>query len=197
MVYAINNRYLFRGFHPCLEGTNKITKPDGKVVKGRWISGALTTIPMPTPPGAAPQMPILCLAKAEEKMDSISSHTVCACTISLFSGTWILKDWDSLTKTVQQDWLKKGRKSSDWKGIPVFEGDIFYDRTAKDFYVVTNTLLNGFRLESPSGNAREWCFDGLTRKGCLWNPPKEFPADALAAFHKARNTEARVEEIRF
>ena len=127
MVYTINNRYLFRGFHPCLEGTNKITKPDGKDVKGRWISGALTTIPMPTPPGAAPQMPVLCLARAEEKMDSISSHAVCACTISLFSGTWILKDWDSLTKTVQQDWLKKGRKSSDWKGIPVFEGDIFYD----------------------------------------------------------------------
>ena len=197
MVYAINNRYLFRGFHPCLEGTNKIIKSDGKVVKGRWISGALTTIPMPTPPGAAPQMPVLCLARAEEKMDSISSHAVCACTISLFSGTWILKDWDSLTKTMQQNWLKKGRKSSDWKGIPVFEGDIFYDRTIKDFFVVTNTLLHGFRLGTPSGNVREWCFDGLTRKGCLWNPPKEFPADALNEFHKARNTEARMEEIRF
>lgn len=197
MVYAINNRYLFRGFHSCLEGTTKIIKPDGKVVKGRWISGALTTIPMPTPPRAAPQMPVLCLARAEEKMDSISSHTVCACTISLFSGTWILKDWDSLTKAVQQDWLKKGYKSSNWKGIPVFEGDIFYDRSTKDFFVVTNTLLNGFRLESSSGNAREWCFDGLTRKGCLWNPPKEFPVAALAAFHKARDAEARVEEIRF
>ena len=197
MVYAINNRYLFRGFHPCLEGTNKITKPDGKVVKGRWISGALTTIPMPTPPGAAPQMPVVCLSRAEEKMDSISANVVCACTVSLFSGTWILEDWDSLTKTVQQEWLRKGHKSPEWKGVPVFEGDIFYDRSAKDFFVVTNTLLNGFRLESLSGTAREWCFDGLTRKGCLWAPPKEFPADALVAFHKVRNNEARVEEIRF
>ena len=49
MVYAINNRVLYRGFHPCLDGKKKITKPDGKAVKGHWISGCLVTIPMPTP----------------------------------------------------------------------------------------------------------------------------------------------------
>lgn len=34
MVYGINNRIIHRGFNPCLNGREKITKPDGKVVMG-------------------------------------------------------------------------------------------------------------------------------------------------------------------
>ena len=199
MVYAINNRVLYRGFHPCLDGKKKITKPDGKAVKGRWISGCLVTIPMPTPPGAAPQMPILCLSRAEKKMDSISNNTVCACTVYLFSGTWIQQDWDYLTKAQQQEWLKLGRTSADWKGIPVFEGDIFYQKVGRCYFVVTYDLLHGFKLECVNSGITDmtWYFGLMVPKGNLWAPPKDFPVDKLASFHTARNAEARVEALCF
>lgn len=61
MVYNINNRMIYRGFHGDSAGKDKITKPDGKVVKGKWIYGCMAIIPMPVPDGAKPQMPILCL----------------------------------------------------------------------------------------------------------------------------------------
>lgn len=197
MVYNINNRFLFRGFHPCLEGKDKITKPDGKVVRGTWIAGALQTIPMPTPPGAAAQMPVLCLARAEKRMDGIAKNSVCACTISLFSGTRVFKDWETLPKSLQQKWLGRGKKVSEWIGWPIFEGDLFYDKQAKQFCAVTFDLLGGFRLVQEDGYVREWSFEGLSIKGTLWNPCKDFPAAWVAKLHKDRNTEARVEEITF
>ena len=65
MVYNINNRMIYRGFHGDSAGKDKITKPDGKVVKGKWIYGCMAIIPMPVPDGAKPQMPILCLHSPE------------------------------------------------------------------------------------------------------------------------------------
>lgn len=199
MVYGINNRIIHRGFHPCLNGREKITKPDGKVVMGQWIMGNLTTVPMPTLPGAAPQMPVLCLDHCGQRLKSISERSVCACSVSLFSGTWICTDWEHISKAEQLRWLKRGRTSSQWKGFPVFEGDIFYHKGSRTFYVVTFELLKGFHLTSTDTSEvdKVWNFDLLSKKETLWSPPKDFPAETLAGFHKARSTEARVEEIIF
>lgn len=199
MVYGINNRMIYRGFHPCLNGKEKIVKPDGKVVAGKWITGCLSTVPMPTPPGAAPQMPVLCLDQCGQKLKSITERSVCACTVSLFSGTWIDTDWEHAPKAEQQRWLKRGKTSGQWKGIPVFEGDIFYHKTSHVFYVAVFDLLKGFHLTRVDTGEADmiWYFDLLTRKGTLWAPPKNFPSDALARFHKNRGAEARVEEITF
>lgn len=199
MVYGINNRIIHRGFHPCLEGKDKITKPDGKVVTGKWITGNLATVPMPTPPGAVPQMPVLCLDHCGQKLKSIGERSVCPCSVSLFSGTWISTDWAHVSKAEQHRWLKRGKTSSQWKGIPIFEGDIFFRRGSRSYYVVTYEPLKGFHLTAvdPGEIDMEWNFDLLSRKGTIWSPPKEFPAKALDGFHKARNTEARVEEITF
>jgi len=199
MVYRINNRIIYRGFHPCLDGREKITKPDGRAVKGRWLYGELVTVPMPTKPGASPQMPVLCLQKPEGKLDSISNSTVCACSLSLFSGTWIQQDWNSLPKTQQQNWLKMGRSCNDWKGVPVFEGDILYHKVGRCYFVVTYDLLRGFKLADAATGASDmtWYFGLMVRKGCLWNPPKDFPTDRILEFHKARGAEDRVDAITF
>jgi len=199
MVYAINNRIIHRGFHSSIGGRQKITKPDGKTVTGNWIAGNLTTIPMPTPPGAAPQMPVLCLDDCEKRGQTISERSVCACTISLFSGTWTETEWDNLTKPAQQAWLKRGKSSGDWKGLPVFEGDVFFHKAGKRFFVATYDILHGFRLVQADDmdSTMNWYFGLLTHKGTLWAPPKDFPMDNLAKFHKMRNTEARVEAVTF
>lgn len=200
MIYAINNRGIYRGFHQCPEGRKSITKPNGKVLKGRWLTGELVTIPMPTPSGATPQMPVLCLSKAGHRMESISRSAVCVCSISLFSGTWAETNWDGLLKAQQQQWLKTGHSSSDWKGIPVFEGDIFYNKETKRFYVATYELLSGFKLEDTAADTRDttWFFgETMIQRGNIWNPPKGFPMDKISTFHKKRGVELRVEEVDF
>ena len=94
MVYNINNRMLYRGFHSDSTGKNKITKPDGKVVNGKWLYGCMAIVPMPVPDGAKPQMPILCLHSPDRWGKSVGDSSICPCTASLFSGTWMDTNWD-------------------------------------------------------------------------------------------------------
>ena len=144
MVYNINNRMLYRGFHSDSTGKNKITKPDGKVVNGKWLYGCMAIVPMPVPDGAKPQMPILCLHSPDRWGKSVGDSSICPCTASLFSGTWMDTNWDDARKADQKDWLARGKTSANWKGIPVFEGDIFWHKLYKKYYVVVYDLLEGF-----------------------------------------------------
>ena len=112
MVYNINNRMLYRGFHSDSTGKNKITKPDGKVVNGKWLYGCMAIVPMPVPDGAKPQMPILCLHSPDRWGKSVGDSSICPCTASLFSGTWMDTNWDDARKADQKDWLARGKTSA-------------------------------------------------------------------------------------
>lgn len=197
MVYNIINRMLYRGFHQSPTGKNSVTKPDGKVIKGEWRYGCLATVPMPVPDGAKPQMPILCLHSPERWEQRIGESAVCPCTLSLFSGTWMDTKWDETLAHVQREWLNRGKTSADWKGIPVFEGDIFWHKLNKKYYVAAYDLLQGFHLEPADSNGEclSWFFGLMRHKGTLWTPPKDFPARALKDFHARRNAESRVETV--
>jgi len=199
LVYSIVNRILYRGFHQSLTGKKTITKPDGKVIKGDWLFGCLSVVPMQTPPGAAPQLPILCLSEPDRRNGRVGEYSICPCTLSLFSGTWMDTDWDYVSKPVQREWLSQKKTSADWRGIPVFEGDILWHKVGKTFFVVTYDLLHGFKLEEveTGDTSMTWYFGLMQKKGTLWTPPKGFPVDKLAKFHKARNAEARVAPIKF
>lgn len=199
MVYNINNRMLYRGFHGNSAGKEKITKPDGKVVKGEWLYGCMAIIPMPVPDGAKLQMPILCLHSPERWGKSVGDSSICPCTASMFSGSWMDTNWDDALKADQRDWLSRGKTSADWKGIPVFEGDIFWHKLNKKYYVVTYDLLQGFCMEPADGGNEylSWFFGLMRHKGTLWNPPKDFPERGLKKFHAKRSADARVETIRF
>lgn len=198
MVYNIINRALYRGFHQG-PGKSSIIKPDGKTIKGEWLYGCLETVPMPVPAGAKPQMPILCLHSPERRGQLLSESSVCPCTLSLFSGTWMETDWDSAPKAAQRAWMDRGKTSADWQGIPVFEGDIFFHREWKSYFVVTYSLLHGFRLE-PAAEDHEspsWFFGQMRHKGTVWAPPKDFPAHQIQKFHTARSADIRKEYIQF
>lgn len=199
MVYNILNRALYRGFHPALAGKEKIVKPDGKVAKGTWLYGCLAVVPMPVPDGAKPQMPILCLHSPERWSGRVGEQSVCPSTLALFSGFWMDTDWETVSKPVQRKWLERGKTSAGWKGIPVFEGDIFWHRDWKAYFVATYDQLRGFRLEPADGDGEPltWFFGQLKHKGNIWAPPKEFPEKAVRRFHESRNTDARLETIQF
>lgn len=199
MVYNIVNRLLYRGFHPEASSRKKICKPDGKTVRGEWIYGCLNIVPMPVPTGAAPQLPIACLGNPEVWDGRISTSSVLPSTLSLFSGSWTDMDWDSASKTAQKAWLARGKYSKDWMGIPIFEGDIFWHKPGKAFYVVTYDLLHGFKLDNveTGDTGLTWYFGAMKRMGTIWAPPKDLPASELARFHRARSTDARVETVRF
>ena len=199
MVYNILNREVYRGFHPDLIGKAKIIKPDGKQVKGFWHFGSLAIVPMPTPVGAKPQPPILCLHNPERWLGAVGTRSICPSTLSLFSGTWMDTDWDSVSRPVQRQWLERGKTSADWNGIPVFEGDIFWHRDWKAYFVATYDLLRGFRLEPAEGDAEAptWFFGQMKFKGTVWTPPKGFPEKAVRRFHEVRNADTRVERIAF
>lgn len=104
---------------------------------------------------------------------------------------------ERVTKAERQRWLNRGKMSSQWKGIPVFGGDIFCHKAGHVFYVATFDLLRGVQLvRADTGEADlVWYFELLFRQGTLWSPPKDFSGNALADFHKARGAEARGEEI--
>lgn len=199
MVYNILNRSFYRGFHSDPAGKEKINKPDGKTAKGTWLYGCLAVVPMPVPDGANPQMPILCLHNPDRWSGAIGPRAICPSTLSLFSGTWSDNDWDGLNKPSQRRWLEKGRTSADWKGDPVFEGDIFWHRLGKRYFVVCYDLLRGFYLEdAEDGNTiSTWFFGTLKRAGTIWAPPKDFPEKAVRRFHNARNADGRTETIQF
>ncbi len=199
MVYNIVNRMQYRGFHPIQTGAKTIIKPDGKAARGEWRYGCLAVVPMPVPESGKPQMPILCLHGLERRELRISESSVCPCTLSLFSGTWMDTHWDTVMKTIQRDWLEQGKTSADWKGIPVFEGDVFRHRDSGAYYVVTWDAFQGFQLTpvEPSAEVPAWFFGRMRYVGTIWTPPKEITSARLQRFHKMRNADARVEAIRF
>lgn len=195
MVYNICNRIIYRGFHPCCDGKTTITKPDGQEVKGKWLTGQLVEVPIETPAGSAPKLPILCLVPSGQKFFP-SRRNVCPGTIAQFSGTMLNQEWDSITQAKKNAWLKE-HSSKDWKGEPVFEGDIFQHRLSKEYLVVTFDLQQGFRLENlkTCEVQQYWFFDLLAQKGSLWAPPKQVPTELILRQHKRRNAENRVAAI--
>ena len=81
-----------------------------------------------------------------------------------------------------------------------FEGDIFWHKLYKKYYVVVYDLLEGFHLEPADGGDEyllSWFFGLMRHKGTLWNSPKDFPEKALKKFHEERSADTRVEAIRF
>lgn len=193
MVYHISNRILYRGFHSC-SGTRKtIMRQDGKAVKGEWLTGRLVEIPMETPPDAKPEMPIMCLGVPGKRLGLVSMRSVYPDTLSQFSWTYIETEWELLNKKTQEKWLR-GHQSSEWKGIPVFEGDIFFDVLDRSYYVVECTVLDGFRLRSvQTGRCDPWEFSLKKLKGNLWEPPKDLDMKVLQEFHQRRRAGSREE----
>ena len=102
----------------------------------------------------------------------------------------------SLTKAARSSWLKT-HSSNAWKGYPVFEGDIFWHRLKKEYYVITFDLPHGFQLKNTATGTYDldWSFDLVTRRGNLWSPPKALSADIVQRYHKQRATECRVERL--
>lgn len=98
MVYHISNRVLYRGFHSCPGSRKKIIRQDGMTVKGEWLTGQLVEIPMETPPGARPQMPILCLGTPGRRLGSVSARSVYPDTLSQFSWTYVDTKWELLVR---------------------------------------------------------------------------------------------------
>jgi len=196
VVYRICNRVLYRGFSSCIGGKEKIRKPNGLSVKGKWITGQLVEVPLANPAEEKPVLPLLCLATPGKRVKDITDSCVCPCTISMFSGTYVKEDWDTLRKAEQTKWLKKGYTSAEWRGYPVFEGDLFWYGISKTYYVVTWELTHGFQLEQvDTGKACAWSFELMTRTGNLWQPPKGFPEETLTALHKHRGADKREEAL--
>lgn len=194
MVYGVSNRIIYRGFHSDMSCRQKIIRANGKEAKGRWITGYLTEVPMDY--GEKSALPILCLDEPGKRHQSVSSRCVYPDTTSLFSGTFVQTDWTALTKAERASWLK-AHTSDAWKGYPVFEGDIFWHRLKKEYYVITFDLPHGFQLKNmATGNCDiGWGFDLLARKGTLWAPPKALSADIVQRYHKLRAAESRVEPL--
>lgn len=196
LVYHICNRVIYRGFNTYPGGKQKITKADGKQVAGRWLSGQLIEIAVETPQGVPPKMPLLCLSVPGKRMRRISEHTVCINTISQFSGTFLNQDWGLLTNAKQKAWLKD-HAAEEWIGEPVFEGDIFYHRVEKRYYIVVYDICKGFYLENMSTGSAcgNWIFDLMVKRGSLWAPPKEATPETILRYHKKRGAESREEAL--
>jgi len=196
VVYNIENRILYRGFRACADGKEKIRKNDGKEVKGKWLTGQLAEILSPSI--GEPQMPLLCIVPVNQKfkmMDAI----VCPATISMFTGIHICTDWNSLTKAQKDKWLKT-HPNKDWKGYPIFEGDIFRCPWEKKLYVLLWDLLDGFYL-TPLDNPGDRTaitapsLEMYQYKGNLWQPPKDADEKWINEIHKIRGVEQREAEV--
>lgn len=195
MVYHISNRVLYRGFHSCSGSRKTAIRQNGTYVKGEWLTGQLIEIPMETPPDGRPQMPILCLGTPGKRLGSVSARSVYPDTLSQFSWTYVDTDWTHLPRKVQASWLRD-HQSSEWKGIPVFEGDIFLDVLDKNYYVVECTVQEGFRLRSvQTGEYDPWEFSLKKLRGNLWEPPKGLEATLLQEFHQRRKAGSREEAL--
>lgn len=194
MVYHICNRILFRGFNT-YTGKTKILKSNGNTARGQWIAGQLVEIQTKAMAPEKPVEPILCLAAPGKRIDMISARAVIPSTISQFTGFVIDRDWNLLTKTQQTSWLKN-HTASEWKGTPIFEGDIFYHRLDKKYYVVTFNLQTGFHLENlMSGGEEPLRLDLLYLRGNLWQLPKDITPEEILRFHKRRGTQNREEGL--
>ena len=195
MVYHISNRVLYRGFHRCPGSRKKIIRQDGTTVKGEWLTGQLVEIPMETPPGARPQMPILCLGAPGKRLGSVSARSVYPDTLSQFSWTYVDTKWELLPKKEQERWIQS-HQSGEWKGIPIFEGDIFLDALDREYYVAECTVQEGFRLRSvQTGKCEPWEHSLKKLKGNLWEPPKDLDTELLQVFHRARRAGCREEAL--
>ena len=200
MVYNIENRILYRGFHPCTEGKEKIRKNDGKEVKGKWLVGQMVEVISSAT--AEPSLPLICLAAPNQKIRSITDHTVCPATMGLYSGIYIHTNWNDpkLAKAWKDKWQKK-HPNQKWNGLPVFEGDIFRCPWDKKLYVLLWDLLNGFYLTPVNnpGNHRV-SVSALTLydyqyKGNLWQPSMDIEEAWINAIHKLRGVELREDEL--
>lgn len=199
MVYSIENRILYRGFHVCTEGKEKIRKNDGKEVKGKWLVGQMVEIISTTFPN--PSLPLLCLAAPNQKIKSITEHIVCPATMGLYSGIHIHTNWNDpkLAKAWKEKWQKK-HPNKEWKGVPVFEGDIFRCPWDKKLYVLLWNLRDGFYL-TPISNPENWTpASALTLydyqyKGNLWQPSMDIEEEWITAIHKLRGVELHEDEL--
>ena len=195
MVYRVENRILYRGFKTCTDGKDRIRKNDGKDAKGKWLTGQLVEILSPSV--GEPQMPLLCLAPVNQKF-KVMDAIVCPATLSMFTGIWISTDWNLLTKTQKEKWEKK-HPGKEWKGIPIFEGDIFRCPWDKKLYVLLWDLLDGFYLTPMSNPGSRTAINSLSLemyqyKGNLWQPPKEAEETWINEIHRLRGVELREEE---
>ena len=182
MVYHICNRVLYRGFHSCPGRRKTILQQDGTIVKGEWLTGQLVEIPMETPPDARPQMPILCLGAPGKRLGSVSTRSVYPDTLSQFSWTYVDTKWELLPKKEQERWMQS-HQPGEWKGIPVFEGDIFLDALDREYYVAECTVQEGFRLRSvQTRKCDPWELSLKKLKGNLWEPPKDLGTEPLVVF---------------
>lgn len=192
MVYHICNRTLFRGFNSDANGSRqRITCADGKERSGHWICGQLVEVP-----SYEQNPPILCLSEPGGKIKSVSSRAVMPSTISQYANTMILTQWDFLTKKMQEKWLKE-HTANEWRGLPVFEGDIFKDKLTKKYHVVVFDPVTGFSLEEMLTGRKEnaWSFEMMSLEGSLWKTPKEIPWEVIQKYHKKRSVEKREDSL--
>lgn len=191
MVYHICNRTLFRGFNSGNGHRQKIMSADGQERVGHWICGQLVEVP-----AYEQHPPILCLSEPGSKIKSVSARTVMASTISQYANTMILTQWDFLPKRMQEKWLRE-HTASEWRGLPVFEGDIFKDKITKKHHIVTFDPVAGFSLEEMFTMRKEnsWEFGLMVPEGNLWNAPNDISQEIIQQYHKKRSTEKREEPL--
>ncbi|MBR2895122.1 MAG: hypothetical protein IKC03_05615 [Oscillospiraceae bacterium] len=198
MVYHIENRILYRGFHFCINGKDRILKNNGMECSGKWLSGQLVEI-ISSAPTEEESLPLLCLAAPNRKIRSIPDLVVCPSTIGLFSGLWVNTDWNKLTKIQKTKW-ERSHPDKEWIGIPVVEGDIFRCPKEKQYYVVLYDLRTGFYL-SPIKKVTECVplceelLESWQHKGNLWQPPQDIGFALIDVVHKMRAVEQREKEV--
>lgn len=187
MVYHIQNRTIFRGFHSDVKGKTKITLSTGSIVKGKWLTGRIIEVPRHDPSGNDHQMPLLCIVPHGKNMEFVSQHSVFPETISQYSGLATDTEWDALSKGKMEKWLK-AHAHDVWTGIPVFEGDLLLHRITKKMYVVVYHQTYGFFLQDTETGERERLVDPslYQHKGNLWQPPKDILPKSLLRYHAFR-----------
>ena len=90
----------------------------------------------------------------------------------------------------------QSHQPSEWKGVPVFEGDIFLDALDRGYYVAECTVQKGFRLRFvQTGKCDHWEFSLKKLKGNLWEPPRDLDTGLLQVFHQTRRAGCREEAL--
>lgn len=144
---------LFRGFHKEENGKQKAFV-NGEWHKGIWAEGYLSET---TVCGAENVYvtPVIYEKPEPENIFGGGWYEIIRETVGQFTGVYDSTKWDELTKEEKSKFLYpksgKRRKKSDWKGKPIFEGDIVRYEFIEEYVLCSVVKFGEYEQDGSDG----------------------------------------------